>query len=189
MPEVTRAYEAIAGEDHRAALANQLSIFSGTTDDEQLEGEGVTGVISAADAAAAFQSSLARLRRSELERAVTLVGPHRDDLVLRLNGVPARGYASHGESWSFALALRLASVEVLRRDSASGDPVLILDDVFAELDEQRRGRLAAAVGSVEQVIVTAAVHDDVPASLRANTVHISKGTIVETVIEQAATDD
>ena len=76
---------------------------------------------------------------------MTLAGPHRDDLVFMLNALPAKGYASHGESWSFALALKLASAELLRRDSASGDPVLILDDVFAELDQSRRRRLADAV--------------------------------------------
>src|SRR5690606_40144603 len=102
----------------------------------------------AAEATVRFRQSLDRLRRSEFDRGVTLVGPHRDDLVLELNGMPARGYASHGESWSFALALKLASAAVLRRESSAGDPVLILDDVFAELDESRRGRLAGAVAVV-----------------------------------------
>ena len=101
--------------------------------------------LTAEETAAAFRAALERVRRSELERGITLVGPHRDDLVLTLNELPARGYASHGESWSFALSLKLASAAVLRRESNSGDPVLILDDVFAELDESRRGRLADAV--------------------------------------------
>jgi DNA replication and repair protein RecF len=178
-PEVGIAYESIAGGDHSAELENSLSIFSGGDDDEPGDERGVTGVVTASEAASAFRTSLERLRRNELERAVTLVGPHRDDLVLRLNGMPARGYASHGESWSFALSLKLASVQELRRDSATGDPVLVLDDVFAELDSARRERLAEAVGSVEQVLITAAVHDDVPPALRANTVHIAKGTILE----------
>lgn len=178
-PEVARAYEAIAGEDHRASMANQLSIFGGDSGDADAPGETRTGIIAAADAATAFTAALARLRRSELERAITLVGPHRDDLVLGLNGLPARGYASHGESWSFALALKLAAATILRQDSTTGDPVLILDDVFAELDEERRGRLAAAIGDVEQVLITAAVHDDVPAGLRTHTVRIAHGTILE----------
>jgi DNA replication and repair protein RecF len=178
-PEVGIAYESIAGGDHSAELENSLSIFSGGDDDEPGDERGVTGVVTASEAASAFRTSLERLRRNELERAVTLVGPHRDDLVLRLNGMPARGYASHGESWSFALSLKLASVQELRRDSATGDPVLVLDDVFAELDSARRERLAEAVGSVEQVLITAAVHDDVPPALRANTVRIAKGTILE----------
>jgi DNA replication and repair protein RecF len=107
------------------------------------------------------------------------VGPHRDDVLFRLNGLPAKGYASHGESWSFALAIKLASAELLRRDSQTGDPVLILDDVFAELDQARRGRLAEAVTGFEQVLITAAVLEDVPVHLAANAVHIRAGEIVE----------
>ena len=181
VPEVTAAYVAIAGEDHRATLASQLSILSSDLDDENSPAPAAGGFvpISAADAAVAFRASLVRLRRAELERAVTLAGPHRDDLVLKLNTMAARGYASHGESWSFALALKLASAEVLRRESASGDPVLILDDVFAELDQSRRARLAGAVVGFEQVLITAAVLEDVPEALAANTVHIQQGRIVE----------
>ena len=115
----------------------------------------------------------------ELERGVTLVGPHRDDVLLLLNGLPAKGYASHGESWSFALALRLASAELLRRDSTTGDPVLVLDDVFAELDRLRRERLAVAIAGFEQVLVTAAVLEDVPMPLTARIVHIEAGEIVD----------
>lgn len=105
-------------------------------------------------------AALAEVRKQEIERGVTLVGPHRDDLVLRLGELPAKGYASHGESWSYALALRLASYELLR--SEGSEPVLILDDVFAELDTRRRERLAELVAPGEQVLVTAAVDDDVP---------------------------
>jgi DNA replication and repair protein RecF len=90
-----------------------------------------------------------------------------------------KGYASHGESWSVALALRLASAELLREESRLGDPVLILDDVFAELDSDRRGRLAHLVGGYEQVLVTAAVEEDVPAGLRAHVVRVEAGTIKE----------
>jgi DNA replication and repair protein RecF len=126
-----------------------------------------------------FAEALRVLRPKELERGVTLVGPHRDDVVLLLNGLPAKGYASHGESWSFALALRLASAELLRRDSMTGDPVLVLDDVFAELDRMRRERLAHAIAGFEQVLVTAAVLEDVPAPLTARVVHIAGGRIVD----------
>jgi DNA replication and repair protein RecF len=94
---------------------------------------------------------------------LSLVGPHRDELELQIGGLPARGYASHGESWSLALALRLAAFQLLRADGE--DPVLILDDVFAELDGERRQRLAELVADAEQVLVTAAVPDDVPAQL------------------------
>lgn len=117
-----------------------------------------------------------RLRSQELERGVCLVGPHRDDLVLSLGPFPAKGYASHGESWSYALALRLASYELLRRESG-GDPVLVLDDVFAELDVGRRERLAALVGDAEQVLVTAAVPQDVPESLAGARVDVMDGEV------------
>ena len=106
-------------------------------------------------------------RNDELDRGVSLVGPHRDELLLSLgNGeqrLPVRGYASHGESWSFALALRLASYDLLRADG--DDPILILDDVFAELDSERRAQLAELVAGAEQVLVTAAVAADVPEKL------------------------
>ncbi|WP_016906162.1 DNA replication/repair protein RecF [Streptomyces xiaopingdaonensis] len=105
-------------------------------------------------------AALAEARKQEVERGVTLVGPHRDDLLLALGELPAKGYASHGESWSFALALRLASYELLK--SEGNEPVLVLDDVFAELDTKRRNRLAELVAGGEQVLVTAAVEEDVP---------------------------
>lgn len=177
------AYASVVGDDHRPSLAALLSIDgldaeaeSGSgTDDAAASGTGVT--------ADRFREALARQRRSELERGLTLVGPHRDDVLFELNSLPVKGYASHGETWSFALALKLASAELLRRDSNSGDPVLILDDVFAELDLNRRARLAAAVSGFEQVLITAAVLDDVPGDLTAHTVHISAGRILETADE------
>jgi DNA replication and repair protein RecF len=180
-PEVELAYAAIAGGEHAASLARQLSILSSATDDldepalDSLRRDRLT----AEETAEAFRAALVRVRRAELERGITLAGPHRDDLVLTLNELPARGYASHGESWSFALSLRLASAAVLRRESNSGDPVLILDDVFAELDESRRARLADAVDGFEQVLITAAVGGDVPAQLAGNSVRIRAGHILE----------
>jgi DNA replication and repair protein RecF len=99
--------------------------------------------------------------------------------MLVLNGLPARGYASHGESWSFALSLKLASAALLRAESPIGDPVVVLDDVFAELDETRRSQLAAAIGDYQQVLITAAVFDDVPPELAGHTVRIEAGRIVE----------
>jgi len=135
-----------------------------------------------------FRAALARYRSQELDRAVTLIGPHRDDLLLELNGLPVKGYASHGESWSVALALRLAVAELLRRESPAGDPVIILDDVFAELDSGRRERLMAAVGSYEQVIVTAAVEDDVPNGRLWHTVRIAAGAVVEAGDARASTE-
>jgi DNA replication and repair protein RecF len=109
-------------------------------------------------------ATLDAVREREIERGVSLAGPHRDDLVLSLGELPAKGYASHGESWSFALGLKLAAYQLLRHDLGE-DPVLILDDVFAELDTGRRERLAAMVADCEQVLITAAVDADVPTSL------------------------
>ena len=113
--------------------------------------------------------------QDELDRGISLVGPHRDDLVLSLGDLPVKGYASHGESWSFALALRLASYDLMR--STGDDPILVLDDVFAELDTGRRQQLAELVGDAEQVLVTAAVADDVPVALRGTRYTVAGGTV------------
>ncbi|KOG38699.1 DNA replication/repair protein RecF [Streptomyces decoyicus] len=118
-------------------------------------------------------AALGEARKGEIERGVTLVGPHRDDLVLKLGQLPAKGYASHGESWSYALALRLASYDLLRAEG--NEPVLVLDDVFAELDARRRERLAELVAPGEQVLVTAAVDDDVPGVLAGARYAVSDG--------------
>jgi DNA replication and repair protein RecF len=113
-------------------------------------------------------------RDDEFARGITLVGPHRDELAISLHGMPVRGYASHGESWSMALALRLASYDIVHAESGpGGEPVLILDDVFAELDADRRERLADAVADVEQVLITAAVPQDVPSILTGRCVAVA----------------
>ena len=122
-----------------------------------------------------LRESLARVESDELARGVTLVGPHRDDLLLNLGDHPAKGYASHGESWSMVLALRLASFELLREDG--DDPVLILDDVFAELDTTRRQRLAEMVSGAEQVLVTAAVTEDIPSALSGTRFTVEAGQV------------
>ena len=127
-----------------------------------------------------YRAELLASRTRELERGMSLVGPHRDELDLLLGQAPARGYASHGESWSIALALRLASFHVLDEDKHvhGNQPILILDDVFAELDVQRRRKLATMVASAEQVIVTAAVGEDIPAELAGVTVQVVPGGVV-----------
>ena len=126
----------------------------------------------------ALLAELGRVRKQEIERGVCLVGPHRDDLELRLGDGPAKGYASHGESWSLALSLRLGSFELLRGDpSDSTDPILVLDDVFAELDARRRRALAELAVRAEQVLVTAAVADDVPEKLRGAWFNIESGQV------------
>ena len=128
--------------------------------------------------AAAIANQLATMRQQELDRGICLVGPHRDDMVLTLGPMPAKGYASHGESWSFALALRLAAYDLLRADGGGGgEPVLVLDDVFAELDTGRRDRLAERVAAAEQVLVTAAVPADVPEVLAGARVDVMAGEV------------
>src|SRR5690606_15800906 len=139
----------------------------------ELPGPDVAGL------AAALLAELERRRPDELDRGVSLVGPHRDDLLLTLAGggqdLPVKGYASHGESWSFALALRLAAYDLLRAEG--DDPILILDDVFAELDSDRRTQLAELVAGAEQVLVTAAVAADVPAALSGATYTVADGEV------------
>ena len=124
----------------------------------------------------ALLDEIARRRNDEMDRGISLVGPHRDDVTLMIGDLPAKGYASHGEAWSLALALRLASFELLREDE--DDPVLILDDVFAELDQGRRQQLAELVGDAEQVLVTAAVADDVPEALKGHRFNVARGEVV-----------
>ena len=147
-PEVEKAYQLLAPASRPAAIAYRASI-------DLPEGSSDTAVL-----AAALLEELARRRSAELERGMCLVGPHRDDLELRLGEQPAKGFASHGESWSMALSLRLASYELLRAEGS--EPVLILDDVFAELDNSRRRALAGVAAGAEQVLITAAVGEDIP---------------------------
>lgn len=162
-PEVEKAYQLLAPASRPAAIHYR----SGT---DVVEAEAAVGTVDTEIYEAALLAELARRRTAELERGVCLVGPHRDDLELRLGDHPAKGFASHGESWSMALSLRLAAYELLREDGS--DPVLLLDDVFAELDESRRRALVNVASTAEQVLVTAAVHDDIPADWDARRVEI-----------------
>jgi DNA replication and repair protein RecF len=165
-PLVAGRYSDVAGDSRAASISyRQGSERSGVFDPEP----------EPAKLAQAMRDSIDRLRRAELERGVCLVGPHRDELDLRIGGLPARGYASHGESWSLALALRLAAFGLLRADGE--DPVLLLDDVFAELDAGRRERLAELAGDAEQVLVTAAVPADVPSRLAGTGYTIANGVL------------
>jgi DNA replication and repair protein RecF len=177
-PLLTEAYQAIAianNEPHILMKSSLLGDVVAEEDDsdslEHIENSNESEVEQL------FRSKLAQIRSRELDRGITMVGPHRDDLVLMLSDLPAKGYASHGESWSFALALRLASIDLLRAETRSGDPVLILDDVFAELDAGRRARLAELVANNEQVLITAAVGEDVPDELRAKVFNVFAGEV------------
>lgn len=158
-PEVEKAYQLLAPASRPAAIAYRASVdlSDGSTDTDTLT--------------AALLEELARRRGAELERGMCLVGPHRDDLELRLGDQPAKGFASHGESWSMALSLRLASYELLRAEGS--EPVLILDDVFAELDNSRRQALAGVAANAEQVLITAAVGEDIPADWDATRIGIT----------------
>jgi len=158
-PEVEKAYQLLAPASRPAAISYRSSVDLDDVgqDVEYLE--------------AALLAGLAARRGAELERGVCLVGPHRDDLELHLGDQPAKGFASHGESWSMALALRLASYELLRTEGS--EPVLILDDVFAELDNARRRALAGVAADAEQVLITAAVGEDIPTDWDATRIGIT----------------
>ncbi|GAT06381.1 DNA replication/repair protein RecF [Mycolicibacterium fortuitum] len=160
-PEVQKAYQLLAPSSRPAAIRYRSSVEAIAN---------APGLESVEFYEAALLDGLARRRDAELDRGVCLVGPHRDDLELWLGDQPAKGFASHGESWSMALALRLGAYELLRSDGV--DPVLLLDDVFAELDTSRRQALATVAGEAEQVLVTAAVGEDIPQDWEVNRVEI-----------------
>jgi len=177
-PHLLEAYQKIAIANNEPRMLYRSSLMGSVIPD----GEEVDDLEYLTDSdrgniAALFAAKLERVRPKELERGITLVGPHRDDLVLMLGALPAKGYASHGETWSYALALRLASADLLRKESTTGDPILILDDVFAELDAGRRLRLAELVAENEQVLITAAVEEDVPSVLGAAKFQVKAGVV------------
>ncbi len=167
-PYAGEAYAQLAPASGKLGLRYVSSIADGEGND--------TDVIPTVPAAReALQSALERMRAAELERGVTLVGPHRDELAVTLNDLPVRGYASHGEGWSVALALRLACYHLLSSDGA--EPVLILDDVFAELDAGRREQLAGIAVRAEQSLISAAVPSDVPEILTGARYDVGNGEV------------
>ena len=182
-PHLANAYRSIAEANNEPGLEIKSSVLvsglSSLLDDEELTETGEESLVTSdrAEIERLFHVKLAEVRSKELERGLTLVGPQRDDLVLTLGQLPVKGFASHGESISFALALRLASAELLRAETRSGDPVLILDDVFAELDEGRRNRLAQLIASNEQVFITAADTADLPRDLAMIRFDVNRGVV------------
>ncbi len=202
-PHLTNAYAKLtdgskeAGAIYRSTLQETLDDDGGGAPLSGVAGNGASGpatpgaaakpsrddlrLLSVDELTARYVQAFAASRRRELERGVSLVGPHRDELELVLGQAPAKGYASHGETWSMCLSLRLASYYVMLDDARTGGsaPVLILDDVFAELDVQRRRKLAAIVSGAEQVLVTAAVEDDIPVELAGRRVKVIPGGIDE----------
>ncbi|MFA7497203.1 MAG: DNA replication/repair protein RecF [Leucobacter sp.] len=173
-----RAYFALVEQDHGPSLELHESVGGALGVSRETSPRVEGDHVSRETLAGEFRDALQSVRRKELERGVTLVGPHRDDVHLELNSLPVKGYASHGESWSFVLSLKLALATVLRDESPAGDPVIILDDVFAELDRGRRSRLMDAVAGFEQVLVTAAVEEDIPEGIDWHRTVIENGEIV-----------
>lgn len=154
-PKIYEAYTTIAPESRPAAVNYKTTIDQGLSQFSEFD----AGIIEAT-----LLTELAAKRQREIERGSSLVGPHRDDVDLMLGDQPAKGFASHGETWSFALSLRIAEFNLLKSDGT--DPILILDDVFSELDAGRREKLVGIAQEVEQVLITAAVHDDLPENLK-----------------------
>ncbi|MGY1803222.1 DNA replication/repair protein RecF [Blastococcus sp. SYSU D00922] len=173
-PHMAQAYAGVAGEGAAVAGLGYTSTVPLAGDGTAVALEGA--VPSAAELTAAMRERIAERRNDELDRGMTLVGPHRDDLVIHLGPAPAKGFASHGESWSLALALKLATFALLRADGE--DPILVLDDVFATLDAERRAALATVAASAEQTLITAAVLEDVPQELRGARVEVGGGYAV-----------
>ena len=185
-PWVAASYERVSRGQSAARLAYRSSLLLHEGRPEPGPGDEAaashaqdieTELADVASTAARLETAMSELRGREIERGTNLVGAHRDDLVLHLGDLPAKGFASHGEQWSLALALRLASYEMLRHDvdayGGDGEPVLILDDVFASLDAGRRAALADVVAGAQQALLTAAVDDDVPAELAGTRLRVS----------------
>lgn len=175
-PHVAQAYEQVSGGQGEARISYESTLAAHVSREtaEQFHSENLP---SPQELAQMLRDAMATMRSKELDRGVSLVGPHRDELALALGDLQAKGYASHGESWSYALALRLASFRLLSENGDDGEPILILDDVFAELDVKRRDRLAELVRGARQVLVTAAVPNDVPAQLAGARYNVTLGEV------------
>ena len=163
LPYVVKSYAELAPSSKAISISYQPNVLSETFELPEI----IT----------VMKENLKNRQKDELDRGLTLVGPHRDDVEISIGELPTRGYASHGESWSTALALRLASFDLLKANSPAGDPVLILDDVFAELDATRRNQLILRVKNVEQVLITAAVMEDVPKQLVGNKLFVNNSKV------------
>lgn len=178
--QVRNAYAAIAPESRPAAVAyaSTLDNDSARISDDYYRDS--NGRVQVELVEAAMLGALGSVREKEIERGISLVGPHRDDMEALLGSSPAKGFASHGETWSYAIALRWAEFEILRQSGT--DPIVILDDVFAELDVKRRRHLVKLARSVEQVLITAAVQEDIPDELAPN-------SVVHIGVHDSTTDD
>lgn len=187
-PHLASAYEGLTDGSKKVVAHYRSSILQELEDDddalrpastEAAHGEALSDETPLEQIESMFREALLQRRKKEVERGLTLVGPHRDEIELFIGDYPAKGFASHGETWSLALALRLASFETLLEDDPTegAAPILILDDVFAELDSSRRSKLLAAMQRADQVLITAAVAEDVPAELHGTVIPVSSGVI------------
>lgn len=177
-PHVAQAYDQVS-----AGAGGAHATYRSSLDPDIAEPIAAGQVPTVEELTAATHARFAQVAQAEADRGLTLVGPHRDDVELELGDLPAKGYASHGESWSFALALRLAAYQLLRHDLGT-DPVLVLDDVFAELDTGRRERLAALIEDCEQVLVTAAVPADIPQGLVGPRFEVTRAAVSAITVPQ-----
>jgi DNA replication and repair protein RecF len=175
-PFLEEAYKSISEEKNNPSMFIKTSVLSSAIDLE-MDTSDQKEKLDKGKISEQFLARLRELRTKELERGITLVGPHRDDLVLKLGDLPAKGYISHGETWSYALSLKLACVGLLKSKAQAGDPILILDDVFAELDTVRRSRLVDLISANEQVIITAAVAEDIPEIPNARIFSVTNGRV------------
>ena len=177
-PHVAQAYDQVS-----AGAGGAHATYRSSLDPDLAEQIAAGQVPTVEELTEATHARFAQVAQAEADRGLTLVGPHRDDVELELGDLPAKGYASHGESWSFALALRLAAYQLLRHDLRT-DPVLVLDDVFAELDTGRRERLAALIEDCEQVLVTAAVPADIPPGLVGPRFEVTRAAVSAITVPQ-----
>lgn len=164
-----KAYLDISGKDHDPNIKNNVNIYDKNIS-QNIQTEQNTKTI--------FHQSLLNIHEQEKEKGVTLIGPHRDDIFFSLKNFPVKGYASHGETWSFILSLRIACAYIFSFESKIGDPVIILDDVFSELDSFRRQRLIKTVSTYEQIFVTASVKEDIP-NIEGKKIYIHEGKQIE----------
>lgn len=181
LPHVKNQYQFLVENDHAPLLDMSISFEDNQNITDLMSLLQWDGDLSSFNYAIEqrFMNNIQKVLDEEIDRGISLMGPHRDDIFFGLNDLPVKGYASHGETWSFALSLRLAEAALVKQHSLSGDPVILLDDVFAELDRFRQQKLAEAIVQYEQVVISAAVAEDIPENLEAAVQYISAGKIVE----------
>jgi DNA replication and repair protein RecF len=150
-PEVLRRYRSVSGVPAEISMEYRASWLP---EGSELAGKLQSGAVAGDELRTALFDALARARSRDLERGVSTVGPHRDDVEVLLEGADARLFASQGEQRTLALSLRMAERDLVAADRGEA-PILLLDDIFSELDEGRRGHLVEMVAASGQTIATA----------------------------------